>query len=105
MRRTAICTLLLIGAAPVGGADLLEIYRMSQASDAQYAAARAQWSATQEKLPQGLSALLPSARVAASTQRNDREFRSRDPSTASTNTRFNSNSVELSVRQPLYSPQ
>ena len=33
--------------APItgNGADLLEIYRMAQASDAQYAAARASWSA------------------------------------------------------------
>ena len=105
MIRAAICTLFLIGAAPAAGADLLDIYRLAQASDAQYAAARAQWSAAQEKLPQGLSALLPEARASASAQQNDREFRSRDPSTASTNTRFNSNSIELSVRQPLYNPQ
>jgi outer membrane protein len=105
MNRVAICTLLLIAATPAGGADLLEIYRQAQASDAQYAAARAAWSAGQEKLPQGLSGLLPSASVSASTQHNDREFRPRDPLQATTTSRFNSNSVALSVTQPLYRPQ
>ncbi|OGA22799.1 MAG: hypothetical protein A3I02_06740 [Betaproteobacteria bacterium RIFCSPLOWO2_02_FULL_67_26] len=105
MNRVAFCTLLLIAAAPAGGADLLEIYRLAQASDAQYAAARAAWSAGQEKLPQGLSGLLPSASVSASTQHNDREFRSRDPLQATTTSRFNSNSIALSVTQPLYRPQ
>jgi outer membrane protein len=86
-------------------ADLLEIYRMAQASDAQYAAARATWSAGQERLPQGLSGLLPSASVSASTQLNDREFRSRDPQQGTANSRFNSNAASLSVTQPLYRPQ
>ena len=98
----ALC---LTAATQAIGADLLEIYRMAQASDAQYAAARAAWSAGQEKLPQGLSGLLPSASVSASTQLNDREFRSRDPQQGATNSRFNSNAASLSVFQPLYRPQ
>ncbi|MNC91238.1 hypothetical protein D3C83_74610 [compost metagenome] len=44
-KRIAIFTILLAGALPAGGADLLEIYRLAQSSDAQYAAARATWSA------------------------------------------------------------
>ena len=103
--RIAICTLLLAAATPVAGADLLQIYRQAQVSDAQYGAARAAWSAGQEKLPQGLSGLLPSATVSANTQYNDREFRSRDPAVASTNTSFNSNSITLSAKQPLYRPE
>lgn len=106
MHRIAIFSAFLAMAAPSSGADLLEIYRMAQGSDAQYAAARATWSASQERLPQGLSGLLPSASVSASTQNNDREFRSRDPAVTSTTTsRFNSNSVAVSVSQPLYRPQ
>ena len=95
----------LTASAPASGADLLEIYRMAQTADAQYAAARAAWSAGQEKLPQGLSGLLPSATVSASTQYNDREIRSRDPATGTTTSRFNSNVASLSVTQPLYRPQ
>jgi len=106
MSRLAITVALLIGALPARAADLMEIYRLAQSSDAQYAAARATWSASQEKLPQGLAGLLPSAIVSASTQLNDRETRPRDPaSPISTNNRFNSNSVSLSVTQPLYRPQ
>jgi outer membrane protein len=107
MRATLQASLALVLAmsTPANSADLLDIYRMAQASDAQYAAARAAWSAGQERLPQGLSGLLPSASLSANTQNNDRDFRSRDPAVTSTNSRFNSNSVAVSVSQPLYRPQ
>ena len=104
-KRIATLAALLIAAAPAGGADLLEIYRQAQSSDAQYAAARAAWSASQEKLPQGLSGLLPSASVSAFTQHTDRESRPRDPTVGTSSARFNSNSMSLSVTQPLYRPQ
>src|SRR3970040_3061782 len=58
-------------ATAANGADLLEVYRMAQTADAQYSAARAAWSAGQEKLPQGLSGLLPSATVSARSPHND----------------------------------
>jgi outer membrane protein len=105
MKRIAIFTVLLAGALPAGGADLLEIYRLAQSSDAQYAGARATWSASQEKLPQGLAGLLPAASLSASTQHNDRELRPRDPTTGISTGRFNSNAISLSVTQPLYRPQ
>ncbi len=92
-------------ATAASGADLLEIYRLAQGADAQYAAARAAWSAGQEKLPQGLAGLLPSASVSASTQYNDRELRFRNPANPPSNAQFNSNSAALSVSQPLYRPQ
>jgi outer membrane protein len=98
----ALC---LATAAVANGADLLEVYRQAQVSDAQYAAARAAWNAGQEKLPQGRSGLLPSAAASASTQHNDRELRPRDPATPPSNAQFNSNSIGLSVSQPLYRPQ
>lgn len=107
MRPLASVLLALLLAVPAArGADLLEIYRMAQGADAQYAAARAAWSAGQEKLPQGLSGLLPSASISASSQHNNRELRSRDPQETNTGaTRFNSNSAEVRVTQPLYQPQ
>ena len=105
MTRLAFFVALLIGAAPACGADLLEIYRLAQSADTQYAAARAAWSAGQEKLPQGLAGLLPSASLSASTQQSDRELRSRDPTVGVSSGRFNSNSVSVSVSQPLYRPQ
>ncbi len=95
----------LAGATAANGADFMEIYRMAQSADATYAAARATWSAGQERLPQGLSGLLPQATASASTQTNDRESRSRDPAVAPVDSRFNSNSASVSVTQPLYRPQ
>ena len=106
MRLFARLSLALLLAAPAAqGADLIEIFRMAQSADAQYAAARAVWSAGQEKLPQGLSGLLPSATASASTQYSDRELRFRNPGTPPSNAQFNSNSISLSVTQPLYRPQ
>ncbi len=102
---SATLTVLLVAAAAAHGADLLEIYRLAQGSDAQYAAARAAWSASQERLPQGLAGLLPSANVSASTQYNDRDSRSRDPLSAASAGRYNSNAAALSITQPLYRPQ
>lgn len=87
------------------GADLLDVYRLAQASDAQYAAARAAWAASQERLPQGRAGLLPSVSVSAFTQYNDREIRFRDPAFPENNSNFNSNSASVSLSQPLYRPQ
>lgn len=97
------CLLGMAGATQ--GADLMDIFGMAQSADAQYAAARAAWSAGQEKLPQGLSGLLPSATISANTQYNDRETNSRDPQVPTVNNQFNSNSAAISVTQPLYRPQ
>jgi outer membrane protein len=83
----------------------MEIYRTAQAADAQYAAARATWSAGQERLPQGLSLLLPQATVTASTQANDRETRTRAPGSSPVDSSFNSNTATVLVTQPLYRPQ
>ena len=107
MRALPVLLLAAIAAAgaPAGAADLLEVYRAAQTSDAVYAGARATWAAGQEKLPQGRSGLLPSATLSAGTQLNDRDFRSRDPSIANTSSRFNSNVLSLSITQPLYRPQ
>jgi outer membrane protein len=104
LQSTSLALLLGMTAA-ARGADLMDIFRMAQSADAQYAAARATWSAGQEKLPQGLSGLLPSATVSASTQYNDREIRSRDPTVGTTTSQFNSNAASIAVTQPLYRPQ
>jgi len=106
MRIFASVSLGLLLAAPIArAADLMEIFRMAQGADAQYAAARATWSAGQEKLPQGRSGLLPSATLSANTQYNDRDTRPRDPTVGTTTSQFNSNSASISVTQPLYRPQ
>jgi len=95
--------LLGLGAMSAGAADLMDVLRKAQASDAVYSSARASWQAAQEKIPQGLALLLPSASLSANTQLNDRTIDFRN--NTSTDGRFNSNSIGVSVSQPLYRPQ
>ena len=85
-------------------ADLLQVYRDALSNDAAYASARAAWTASREKLPQGRALLLPGVSFGANTTYNDREinFRSGAPSAAG---QFNSNGYNVSVTQPLYRKQ
>ena len=87
------------------GADLLEIYRLAKKSDAVYNSALDTWGAAQEKLPQGLSGLLPAVSLSASTQYTDRFIHQRDPAQRSSGSSFNSNALSLSINQPIYRPQ
>ncbi|HUF19945.1 MAG TPA: channel protein TolC, partial [Burkholderiales bacterium] len=48
----------LLAPAALAG-DLLSIYREAQIQDARFAAAKAQYIAAQERLPQGRALLLP----------------------------------------------
>ena len=105
---------LLIAGCVLGGAlrgalaaDLLSVYREAQTADAVYAGARATYMAGQEKLPQGLSGLLPLITASANTQINDRDLQLRGaaPGFASGNTRFNSNGLSVTATQPLFRVQ
>lgn len=97
------CTLL--ASLPAAAADLLDIYRAALTSDPVYSAARASWQAGQEKLPQGRAGLLPQASLSASTQYNDRDLNSRDPTQPGSQTQYNSNSASVSITQPIYRRQ
>ena len=84
-------------------ADLLSIYREAQTADAVYASSRASYLASQEKLPQGLSGLLPAVTLSGNTQFNDRDLQFRGAATNSSGVaRFNSNSVNVTATQPLF---
>src|SRR5688572_22028306 len=61
-----------LASAPGRAADLLEVFRRAQNQDAAYAAARAAWTASREKLPQGRALLLPSASLSGNANYNDR---------------------------------
>jgi len=100
-----ITACVLFQAVPAAAADLLEIYRAALASDPVYSAARASWTAAQEKLPQGRAGLLPQASLSASTQHNDRDLSFRSPTQPGTNSQFNSNSASISITQPIYRQQ
>lgn len=102
---SSVAFALLLASASVSAADLLEIYRLALASDPVYSAARASWTAGQEKLPQGLAGLLPQASLSASTQYNDRELNFRDPTVAFNRSQYNSNNASVSITQPIYRKQ
>lgn len=74
--------------------DLLSLYRDALASDASFAAARAQFEADQTLLPQARARLLPSASATASQTFSDSSTRGSSDST----------SMGVSVSQPLYRP-
>lgn len=90
---------------PARSADLLDVYKQAQSADAVYASARAAWVATQEKLPQARSGLLPSLSLSGSTQYNDRDISFRDPTIVGSSSRFNANALSLSLTQPVYRRQ
>ncbi len=98
---------LLFACAPRIGlaADLVSIYQEALMRDSTYSAARYQRQASQEKLPQGLAGLLPSASAAANTQYNDRTIQFRNPGAAAVNSQFNSNFWNVSITQPLFRMQ
>ena len=101
--RLCIALGLLSCAAPAICADLLQVYRDALANDQQYAAARAASDALREKLPQGLSTLLPTINAMATTVWNDNKY-----STDSTNTlynvdkQYNTNAYNVQLTQPLF---
>ena len=104
-RWITLCTIpyFLFPISPADAADLLEIYRLAQSADTQYAAARATWAANQEKLPQGLSGLLPSASVGVTVQNSERDTRSATTGTVVPGR--SSSTASASVNQPIYRPQ
>ncbi|HVO90291.1 MAG TPA: TolC family protein, partial [Casimicrobiaceae bacterium] len=101
--RIAAVVLALLLAMPLARAeDLMQIFRDAERNDPTLAAARAQWEATQEKVPQARSTLLPnvSAAVSANANQYNAKFFS-DPS-VSVNRGFGFGSGTISATQPLY---
>jgi outer membrane protein len=98
-----LALLLALIVRSVHAADLMEILRRAQSADATYAAARASWQAAQEKLPQGLALLLPTASITGAANYNDRNLEFRNGVPASGN--YGNNQIGVSVAQPLYRPQ
>jgi len=57
--RSLICLAILAGGSPAGAADLVASYRDAASNDPTFASARQSLLASQEKIPQGRSLLLP----------------------------------------------
>jgi len=67
-----LCLLIAVSSAgPVLAEDLLEIYREAQISDARFAAAKAEFLARQERLPEARAGLRPNVNFEAGLSYND----------------------------------
>ncbi len=82
-------------------ADLIQTYRDAAANDAQFASARNTLLAGRERLPQGLSLLLPQISGTASDTRNNLEYQQPQPFGGYSAT-YNSRAYTLSLSQPLF---
>jgi outer membrane protein len=91
-----------------GGAlaeDLLQIYREAQKSDPSLAAARSQWEATQERVPQARAALLPNVALTGSGSYNNYDGTIRSDPKVQVSANYGQGNLTFSASQPLYRPQ
>jgi len=91
----------LFSVAPAFSADLLQVYREALVNDAQYAAARAVAEAGREKLPQGLSGLLPTIGASAEVKWNDNTYDATNQS-RKIDRDFRTDNYGVSLTQPLF---
>jgi outer membrane protein len=98
----SVLALALVASVPARAEDLLQIYREAQRNDPSLAAARANWEATQERVPQARAGLLPNVNLSASANANyfganaDTDPRVRIDRT------FGAGGLTVSASQPLY---
>ena len=85
--------------------DLLQIYREAQKSDPALAAARSQWEATQERVPQARSALLPNVALTGSGTYNNYDATLRTDPKVQVSANYAQGNLTFSASQPLYRPQ
>ena len=97
----ALCTTPLLAA----GEDLLQIYREAVLQDPTLAAARAVWLATQERLPQARSALLPQVAASAAANATAAAADTFNGFNTSARSEFINLNGAVSASQPLYRPQ
>ena len=85
-------------------ADLIQVYQQALANDAQYASARAALSAGMERVPQGLSGLLPQVSASGTNTRGNQEPIALIAGNKITMPTVNvhTNSYNLTLAQPLF---
>ncbi len=106
MRRYAIPLALLAISQPLAAADLLQTFREARANDPVYASARAALEAGKERLPQGLSLLLPSLSASGNTIWNNNPIIFRNlPTPGPFARRYNTNGWSVTLTQPLFRAQ
>jgi outer membrane protein len=100
---TALILAALAGAA--AAEDLMQVYREAQQSDPSLAAARANWTATQERAPQARSALLPNVSAGATANLNDGRTDFSGGNIPVTANSYSNAGLTISASQPLYRKQ
>ncbi|MFO1302355.1 MAG: TolC family outer membrane protein [Burkholderiales bacterium] len=103
LRTFAVALLCAAGAAHAE--DLLQIYREAQKQDPAIAAARSQWEATQERVPQARAALLPNVTAQGQANANYYDATLNTTQTVNINQNYGFGSLVFSASQPLYRPQ
>jgi outer membrane protein len=104
-RLLAVAALCCVSVDGAFGEDLMQIYRDALANDPTYAAARANWAATQEALPQARAGLLPVlSLLGLANQQDFKENLHSDPALNFVQ-RFPTYSYTVSASQPLYRAQ
>lgn len=98
--RVAAAVVALGLAAPVAAVDLGEVYDLALQNDPTYLAVGAGNRAAQELRPQARAALLPTIQFSGSTSGVESERRR--PVRGTIRPSFNTNSMELSIAQPIY---
>ena len=89
-----------ITAGSASAEDLLQVYREAQKSDPALAAARAGWEATQERVPQARSALLPNVGLSGSANVNNVDITVRSVPSVNTNRSFSPGGLTFSASRP-----
>jgi outer membrane protein len=89
-------------AVGAGAEDLLQIYREAQQNDPAIAAAKAQWVATQERLPQARAGLLPSASLSGSANVNNYDATIKSDPAIDVGRNFRQYGATVSAAQPLF---
>ncbi|MCC6194970.1 MAG: TolC family outer membrane protein [Burkholderiales bacterium] len=90
---------------PAGAEDLLQIYREAQQRDPAIAAARSQWEATQERVPQARAGLLPQVSASGAANFNYYEANVNTNPRTSFSANYGQGNLTFSASQPLYRPQ
>ena len=99
---TASAVAALIVSAPSAAEDLMQIYREAQQNDPAIAAARANWEATQERVPQARAGLLPNVALSASANANYFGTNLDSDPHVGINRNFGLGGLTVSASQPLY---
>jgi outer membrane protein len=101
-----LSTLLVVAlfAGNAGAEDLMQVYREAQLNDPALAAARANWTATQERVPLARAELLPKVSADASAYLSDgrTDFSGGVPVTANS---YSNAGLTIQASQPLYNKQ